>query len=125
MDRQWRVRCERDLCGHARNTLDFLYAVDHRVPRDVFLWRDAQFLALAKVDAADQLADDDYVDALRVRLLQRRVNDERVGRKVRGPDVGVQAQGLAQGEQARFRADFAVDAPLWTADGAYVVTVRG
>ncbi len=125
MDRQWRVRCERDLCGHARDSLDFLHAVDHRVPRDVFLWRDVLFLALAEVDAADELADDDDVDALRDGLLQRGVDDERVGGKVRRTDVGVHAQGLAEGKQASFWADFAVHAPLWTADGAYMVVVSG
>ena len=121
---QWRVRCERDLCSHARDPLDFFHAVDHRVPCDVLLWRDVLFLALAKVDAADELADDGDVDALCDRLLQRGVDDERVGRKVRGADVGVHAQGLAEGQQASFWANFAIDAPLWTADGAYVVAGR-
>ena len=125
VDRQRRVRSECDLCRHARDPLDFLHAVDHGVPRDVFLRRDVLFLALAEVDPADELADDDDVDAPRDGLLQRGVDDERVGRKVRRTDVGVHAQGLAEGEQACFRADFAVDAPLWTADGTCVAKVRG
>lgn len=119
VDRQRGFGREGDLRRHARYALDFLDAVDHGVPRDVLLRRDVLLLALAKVDTADELADDDDVDALGDGLLQRRVDDERVGGEVRRADVGVQAEGLAEGEQAGFGAHFAVDTPFWTADGAY------
>lgn len=119
MNRQRRVRRERDLRRHARDALHFLDAVDHRVPRNVLLRRDVLLLALAKVDAADELADDDDVDTPRDGLLQRRVDDERVGCEVRGADVGVHAEGLAERKEASFRAHFAIDAPFWAADGTY------
>ena len=65
VDREGRVGRERDLRRDARYALDLLDAVDHRVPRDVLLRRHVLLLALAKVDAADQLAHDDDVDAAR------------------------------------------------------------
>ena len=119
VDRQGRIGRERDLGGDARDALDLLDAVDHRVPRDVLPRRDVLLLALAKVDPADELAHDDDVDPFGDRLFQRRVDDQRVGRKVGRADVGVQAEGFAQGEQARLGAHFAVDAPFGSADGAW------
>ena len=119
VDRQGRLGRERDLGGDARDAADLLDAVDHRVPGDVLPRRDALLLALAKVDPADELAHDDDVDAAGDRFLERRVDDQRVGRKVGRADVGVQAEGLAQGEQARLWAHFTVHAPFGTADGAW------
>lgn len=63
------------------------------------------------------LADDDHVKAPGDLLLEGRVLEERLARKVRRPDVGVQAELLAQLEQALLGADGA-DAPLGAADGA-------
>jgi hypothetical protein len=118
-DRERRIDREGDLRRHAGDALDLLDAVGHLVPRDVRLGRDVLFLAFAKVEPADELADDDDIDALGDRLLQRRVDDERVGSKVARADVGVEAEGFAEGEQAGLGANFAVDAPFGPTDGAY------
>lgn len=123
-DRERRIDREGDLRRHAGDAPDLLDAVGHLVPRDVLLGRDVLFLAFAKVEPADELADDDDVDALGDRLLQRRVDDERVGGKVARADVGVEAEGFAEGEQAGLGADFAVDAPFGPTDGAYGGAVR-
>lgn len=117
-DRERRIDREGDLRRHAGDALDLLDAVGHLVPRDVLLGRDVLFLAFAKVEPTDELADDDDVDALGDRLFQRRVDDERVGGKVARADVGVEAEGFAEGEQAGLGADFAVDAPFGSTDGA-------
>ena len=119
VDRERRVARECDLRGDARDALDLLDAVDHRVPGDVLVGRDALLLVRTKVDAADELAHDDDVHALRDGRLERRVGEQRVGREVRRADVGVEAERLAQREQARLGAHFAVDAPLGAADGAW------
>ena len=119
VDRQRGVGREGDLRRHARDALHFLDAVDHGVPSYVLPRRNVLFLALAKVDAPNELADDDDVDAPGDGLLQRRVDDERVGGEVGRADVGVQAEGFAEGEQAGFGAHFAIDAPFRTTDGAY------
>jgi hypothetical protein len=108
-----------DLCGHAGDALDLPDAVGHFVPRDVLVGRDVLFLAFAKVEPPDELAYDDDVDAFGDRLLQGRVDDERVGGKVARADVGVEAEGFAEGEQAGLRANFTVDAPFGAANGAY------
>ena len=118
MDREGRVGREGDLRGDAGDALDLLDAVDHGVPGDVLLRGHVLLLARAKVDAADELAHDDDVHALRDGRLERRVGEERVGGEVGRPDVGVEAERLAQGEQAGFGAHFAGDAPLGAADGA-------
>ena len=76
--RKRRVGRDSDLRCHARDALDLLHTIDHRVPRDVLLRRDTLFFTLAKVDTADELADDDDVDAPRDRILQRRIDYERV-----------------------------------------------
>ena len=76
--RKRRVARNSNLRRHTRDALDLLYTIDHCVPRDVLLRRDALFFTLAKVDAADEFADDDYVDASGDGILQRRVDYERV-----------------------------------------------
>ncbi len=76
--RKRRVKRDSNLRRHARDALDLLHTIDHRVPRDVLLRRDALFFTLAKVDTADELADDDDVDASGDGILQRRVDYERV-----------------------------------------------
>lgn len=123
VDRERGVGREGDLRGDAGDALDLLDAVDHGVPGDVLLRGDVLLLARAKVDAADELADDDDVDALRDGRLERRVGEERVGGEVGRADVGVEAERLAQGEQAGLGAHFAGDAPFGAADGACGVEV--
>lgn len=78
VNRKRRVGRDSNLRRHARDALDLLHAIDHRVPRDVLLRCDALFFALAKVDTANELADDDDVDASGDGILQRRVDYERV-----------------------------------------------
>lgn len=119
VDRQGRIGREGDLGGDAGDPLDLVDAVDHRVPGDVLPRGDVVLLALAKVDPADELAHDDDVDAGGDRGLEGRVDDQRVGRKVGRADVGVQAEGFAQGEQARLWTHFAVHAPFGSADGTW------
>ena len=76
--RKRRVGRDSNLRRDARDALDFLHTIDHRVPRDVLLRRDVLFFTLPKVDTADELADDDDVDASGDGILQRRVGYERV-----------------------------------------------
>lgn len=76
--RKRRVGRDSNLRRHARDALDLLHAIDHRVPRDVLLRRNALFFTLAKIDTADELADDDDIDASSDGILQRRVDYERV-----------------------------------------------
>jgi hypothetical protein len=118
-DRERRIDREGDLRRHAGDALDLPDTVGHFVPCDVTLGLDVLFFALAKVEPAEKLADDDDVDTLGDRLLQRRVDDERVGGKVARADVGIEAEGFAEGEQAGLGSDFTVDTPFGAADGAY------
>ena len=79
---------------------------------------DLGLLAVAKVQATDQLAHDDNLGALGDVRLERRVRDERRRGEQRGPDVGVQAELLAELEQAEFGAQRRVRAPLGPSDRA-------
>ena len=78
----------------------------------------ARLLALAEVDAAGQLADDEQVDAVeQLRPERRRGHERRVDRD--RAQVGVQPEPAAQGEQRLLRADRRRRVgPLRTADGA-------
>lgn len=111
---------ERDLSRDAGDALHLRDAVDHGVPRCVLVRAHADLLARAEVRAADELAHDDHVDAACDLWLQGRVREQAVGREVRRADVGVQAQGLAEGQQTLFRANFKVDTPLRASDGTCV-----
>ncbi len=81
--------------------------------------------ALAKVDAARQLADDDKVGAAAHLGLERGAVDERVGREAAGAQVAVGAELLAQLEDALLRADGRRRAPFRAADGAQENGVGG
>ena len=126
VDGQGRVRLERDLGGDARDALHLGHAVDHRVPRRVRVraLARAELLARAEVRATDELADDDDVDALGDGRLERRVREQRVGREVRGADVPVQPERLAQREQALLRAHLEVHTPFRPADRACGTRLR-
>lgn len=72
--------------------------------------------AVAKVDAADQLADDDDLGALGDVLLERGVGDEGGSGEDGGTDVGVEAEGLAEREETDFRPEGRVGSPFRAAD---------
>ena len=74
--------------------------------------------ALAKVDAARQLADDDEVGAAAHLGLKRGAVDERVGREAAGTQVAVGAELLAQLEDALLGADGGGGTPFRAANGA-------
>jgi hypothetical protein len=67
---------------------------------------------------ADQLPEDDDVHSLGAVLLQRRVLEQVVGRKVGGADVGVQAHRFSETEDTLFGSD-GTDTPLRSADRAW------
>lgn len=73
-------------------------------------------LAVAKVDAAGQFADDDEVGAAADLGLEGRGVDEGVGGEEAGAQVSVRAHLLAQPQQALLGADSA-GAPFGTANG--------
>ena len=79
---------------------------------------------IAKVDAADELAHDDEVDALDEFRLQRRVLDERIGH-LDWAQVGIEAEVLAQAEDGLLGAQGRVDiVPLVAADSTEENAVR-
>lgn len=100
--------------GQAGDALNLGARVGLRVPGGAGA---VVLLALAKVDAAGQLADNDKVGALADRGLEGRVVDEGVRGEEAGAQVAVRAHLLAQLEEALLRADGA-RAPFGTADGA-------
>ncbi len=78
VNRKRRVGRDSDLRCHARYALDLLDTINHSIPRYVLLRRYVLLFALAKVDAPDELAHDDDVDADGDGFFQWRVDDERV-----------------------------------------------
>lgn len=98
----------------ARDALDLGARVGLRVPG---VARAVVLLALAEVDAARELADDDEVGAAAHGRLERGRVDEGVGREEAGSQVAVRAHLLAQLQQPLLRADGA-GAPFGAADGA-------
>ena len=79
---------------------------------------------IAKVDAADELAHDDEVDALDEFRLQRRVLDERIGHLDRA-QVSIETEVLAQAEDGLLGAQGRVDiVPLVAADSTEENAVR-
>lgn len=97
--------------GHALHLGARVGLLVPRVPAAVVL------VALAKVDAARELADNDKVGAAAHGRLERRGVDEGVRGKEAGAQVAVGAHLLAQAEEPLLGADGA-GAPFGTADGA-------
>jgi hypothetical protein len=116
VDDKGRVRGEGDLRCDPGDALNLIDTVDHRVPRDVLIRRDTLLLARAKIDASDELADDDEVHVARDVRFERGVGEEGVGGEVGGADVGVQPERLAKREKTLLWPDFAVDTPFWATD---------
>jgi hypothetical protein len=117
---QRRVDGEGEVTGDTGYPLDFGDGVVASIPggsRRGVGARQVGLLALAKVDAADELAKNDNIGALGEFLLERRMLEQRVGGEEGGPDVGVEVEVLAKGENALLRSHLARP-PLWAADGA-------
>ena len=120
VDGEWRVGAFREVRGEAGDALDFGDRVGARVERFgvAALGRARDGLAaVAKVDAADQFADDDNLGPLGDVLLEGRVGDEGRGREEGGADVGVEAEGFAEREEANLGTQRRVGSPFRTADG--------
>jgi hypothetical protein len=110
-----RVLGQREEPRQARDPLDLGARVGLGVEREA---RTVVLLALAKVDAARQLPDDDEVGAAADLGLERGRVDEGVGGEAAGAQVAVGAELLAQLEDALLRADGGRGTPFWAADGA-------
>lgn len=119
VDREWRVGALCEVRGEAGDALDFGDRVGARVERfgvATFGRACDGFAAVAKVDSADQFADDDNLGPLGDVLLERRVGDEGRGREEGGADVGVEAEGFAEREEANLGTQSRVSSPFRTAD---------
>lgn len=76
------------------------------------------FYAVAEVDAARQLTDDDEVGATADFRLERGAVDQALAGEAAGAQVAEGAELLAQTEETLLRSDGGVGTPFWTADGA-------
>lgn len=104
-----------EVSAEAGDPLDLLDRVRALIPGDGILslgGSDDSLLAVSKVDAADQLADDDDGGTLGDVSLEGRVGDERRGREVGWTNVGVEAESLAKGEQSNLGTEGRVSSPL-------------
>ena len=92
----------RQLEGDAGDALDLERVVDLRVDAALLAVAEVDdLLGLAEIDAAGELAHDQYVEAFDDLLLQRRRGGER-GIADGGPEIGEQLHVLAQPQQAGF-----------------------
>ena len=108
----------RGLEADAADALDLVLGVGHDVDGDFFavLFKG---LVLAKIDAADQLAHDDKVDAFGDDLVLERAGGRQLRPDLGRAAVGVQPHAGAQAQQAFFGAFVAGQPlPFGAADGA-------
>ncbi len=103
-----------ELACHAHDALDLVGVILLGVVGHI-----ANTIALAEVDAARELADDEHVDASDDVGLHRRAVDERV-EDLHGAQVRIRAESLPQAEKSLLGADplGIGGVPLGTADGA-------
>lgn len=101
--------------GQAGDALDLDLAVGLRVHGEAAA---VILLAVAEVDAAGKLTDNDEVGAAADVSLQGGPVDEGLGREAAWPQVAIGPELLAQLEEALLRADGGGRAPFRTANGA-------
>ena len=103
--------------GEADDAADFVLGVDEGVHGALALGRLRPALGLAEVEAAGELADDEEVHAGHALGLERGEAGEG-GDGGDGAEIGVEAEGLADAEEALLGADLGVGVvPLGSADG--------
>ena len=116
----------REIEGDAGDALDFEGVVDLGVDGALLAVAEIEdLLRLAEIDAAGQLAHDHDVEPLdHVALQRRRVGERRI--TDRGTQIGVEAEVLAQAQQARLRPRLVRDVrPFRPADGGEQHRVGG
>ena len=102
----------------AEDAFDLAFAVAHGVDGLTAAGVLPALLGPAEVDAPGELADDDHVDALEHLALDGAVAEQE-GVDADGPDVGEEAESLAQAEDGLLGTDGGLRVvPLWAADGA-------
>lgn len=120
VDFERRVGGQSNLGCDPSDTLHLSDAVYHGVPGDIGLGLGILFFPLAKVCSTDELTDDNEAGALGNLGAEGRVLEEGVGGEVRRANIRVETKSLTEGEQARFRSHFGIDAPLRTTNCTYI-----